>query len=310
MSTQTQASQKKNPNRIRLRADDRAMAILCYGIVGLFSFLCLVPFWYVLVYSFEPYSLYLTRPELPWPMEITLDAYKKALAYPLIWSGYRNTLFLATVGTMLTMTMMVVTAYPLTKRNLKGRNFILTLWVITMFFGGGMIPTYFLMRNLRILNTLWVMVLPGAVSVYNLMITRTFIAGNISDALYEAAEIDGCSRLRFFFAIVVPLSGVLIAILTLFYGVGHWNSYMNAILYLNQRKRFPLQMVLRELLIENQVSANDVQNNDPELLAYMQQLADTMKYSLIIIASVPVLILYPFLQRYFVKGVMIGSVKG
>ena len=205
MSTQTQASQKKNPNRIRLRADDRAMAILCYGIVGLFSFLCLVPFWYVLVYSFEPYSLYLTRPELPWPMEITLDAYKKALAYPLIWSGYRNTLFLATVGTMLTMTMMVVTAYPLTKRNLKGRNFILTLWVITMFFGGGMIPNYILVcRTLNLKNSLWALILPGLCGCYNLILMKNYMNG-LPQSIEEAALIDGASPFTMLRKITLPL---------------------------------------------------------------------------------------------------------
>ena len=231
MSTQTQASQKKNPNRIRLRADDRAMAILCYGIVGLFSFLCLVPFWYVLVYSFEPYSLYLTRPELPWPMEITLDAYKKALAYPLIWSGYRNTLFLATVGTMLTMTMMVVTAYPLTKRNLKGRNFILTLWVITMFFSGGMIPNYILVcRTLNLKNSLWALILPGLCGCYNLILMKNYMNG-LPQSIEEAALIDGASDVKVLIKIVLPLCKPILATLSLFTIVGYWNSYFSSVLY-------------------------------------------------------------------------------
>lgn len=294
---------------IKPTRSDRFFQIINTVFLGLLLLVIAYPLYFVVIASFsDPTEVY-TGKVLLWVKGFQTTGYKQVLMDHDVLIGYKNTLIYTIVGTLVNLAFTMTAGYALTT-NFIGKKPISFLITFTMFFGGGMIPTYFLMRNLRILNTLWVMVLPGAVSVYNLMITRTFIAGNISDALYEAAEIDGCSRLRFFFAIVVPLSGVLIAILTLFYGVGHWNSYMNAILYLNQRKRFPLQMVLRELLIENQVSANDVQNNDPELLAYMQQLADTMKYSLIIIASVPVLILYPFLQRYFVKGVMIGSVKG
>ncbi len=294
---------------IKPTRSDRIFQIINTVFLGLLLLVIAYPLYFVVIASFsDPTEVY-TGKVLLWVKGFQTTGYKQVLMDHDVLIGYKNTLIYTIVGTLVNLAFTMTAGYALTT-NFIGKKPISFLITFTMFFGGGMIPTYFLMRNLRILNTLWVMVLPGAVSVYNLMITRTFIAGNISDALYEAAEIDGCSRLRFFFAIVVPLSGVLIAILTLFYGVGHWNSYMNAILYLNQRKRFPLQMVLRELLIENQVSANDVQNNDPELLAYMQQLADTMKYSLIIIASVPVLILYPFLQRYFVKGVMIGSVKG
>ena len=294
---------------IKPTRSDRIFQIINTVFLGLLLLVIAYPLYFVVIASFsDPTEVY-TGKVLLWVKGFQTTGYKQVLMDHDVLIGYKNTLIYTIVGTLVNLAFTMTAGYALTT-NFIGKKPISFLITFTMFFGGGMIPTYFLMRNLRILNTLWVMVLPGAVSVYNLMITRTFIAGNISDALYEAAEIDGCSRLRFFFAIVLPLSGVLIAILTLFYGVGHWNSYMNAILYLNQRKRFPLQMVLRELLIENQVSANDVQNNDPELLAYMQQLADTMKYSLIIIASVPVLILYPFLQRYFVKGVMIGSVKG
>ena len=294
---------------IKPTRSDRIFQIINTVFLGLLLLVIAYPLYFVVIASFsDPTEVY-TGKVLLWVKGFQTTGYKQVLMDHDVLIGYKNTLIYTIVGTLVNLAFTMTAGYALTT-NFIGKKPISFLITFTMFFGGGMIPTYFLMRNLRILNALWVMVLPGAVSVYNLMITRTFIAGNISDALYEAAEIDGCSRLRFFFAIVVPLSGVLIAILTLFYGVGHWNSYMNAILYLNQRKRFPLQMVLRELLIENQVSANDVQNNDPELLAYMQQLADTMKYSLIIIASVPVLILYPFLQRYFVKGVMIGSVKG
>ena len=305
MSTQTQASQKKNPNRIRLRADDRAMAILCYGIVGLFSFLCLVPFWYVLVYSFEPYSLYLTRPELPWPMEITLDAYKKALAYPLIWSGYRNTLFLATVGTLLTMTMMVVTAYPLTKRNLKGRNFILTLWVITMFFGGGMIPNYILVcRTLNLKNSLWALILPGLCGCYNLILMKNYMNG-LPQSIEEAALIDGASDVKVLIKIVLPLCIPILATLGLFTVVGYWNSYFSAIIYLTKRTKWPLQLVLREIVFESGV--DEVQQG----MAAEERMSAPflLKMASIVVATVPIMLVYPFLQKYFMTGLVLGGVK-
>ena len=177
-----------------------------------------------------------------------------------------------------------------------------------MFFSGGIIPTYFLYRDLGLLNSLWVMILPGAVSAYNLIIARTFITNNISIELYEAAEIDGCSRFRFFINIVLPLSTILISILTLFYAVGHWNSYFNALMYLDDPNLYPLQLVSREILISENVSTMDM--IDPDELARSEQLRESLKYALIIVASLPVLILYPFLQKYFIKGIMIGSIKG
>ncbi len=235
--------------------------------------------------------------------------YHYVLSDPDVLIGYRNSILYTVLGTIINLILTLTAGYALSLR-FMGKTFLSLFFTFTMFFSGGMIPNYFLIRDLGMLDSVWALLLPGAVSVYNLFITRTFISGNISDSLYEAAEIDGCSHIRFFLFIVLPLSGVLIAILTLFYGLGHWNSYFNAILYITDRKKFPLQLVLREILILNKISASDIANQDPELLAQMQQVADTMKYSLIVVASVPFLVLYPFLQKYFVKGVMIGSIKG
>ena len=277
MSTQTQASQKKNPNRIRLRADDRAMAILCYGIVGLFSFLCLVPFWYVLVYSFDP----------------------------LIWSGYRNTLFLATVGTLLTMTMMVVTAYPLTKRNLKGRNFILTLWVITMFFGGGMIPNYILVcRTLNLKNSLWALILPGLCGCYNLILMKNYMNG-LPQSIEEAALIDGASDVKVLIKIVLPLCKPILATLSLFTIVGYWNSYFSSVLYTYKPEKYPLQRVLREFISSDMVD----ELNAGEIEAQEMIQPFTAKMAVIMIATLPVMCIYPFLQKYFMTGLVLGGVK-
>jgi len=181
-----------------------------------------------------------------------------------------------------------------------------------MFFGGGLIPTYLVVKNLHMLNTMWALILPGCLSVYNMIVARTFFKSNISEELYEAAEIDGCSQGKFFFQIALPLSKAIIAILVLYYGVGHWNSYFSALVYISDKDHYPLQLVLRNILITNETALSQTATTQAarEALREKQQLIDVMKYSLIIISSIPVLVLYPFIQKHFVKGVMIGSVKG
>ena len=193
-----------------------------------------------------------------------------------------------------------------------GRRHITFLITFTMFFSGGMIPNYILMQKLDLLDTRLVMILPGLVSAYNLIIARTFIEANIPVELYEAAEMDGCSRTRFLFAIVWPLSRTVVAIIALFYASTHWNGYMNAVLYIRDRNKFPLQMVMREILIQNKAAASEMMMSATDLAtaANLQEVADLMKYSLIIVTTIPMMIVYPFVQKHFVKGVMIGSVKG
>jgi ABC-type glycerol-3-phosphate transport system permease component len=224
-----------------------------------------------------------------------------------IVTGYRNTLFYTVFGTTLNLILTLTSAYALSVK-FPGRRLINFMITFTMFFSGGIIPTYFLYRDMKLLNTIWVMILPGAISAYNLIIARSFMRSNISIELYEAAEIDGCSHFRFFIYIALPLSKVLVSILTLFYAVGHWNSYFNAMMYLDDSSMYPLQLVAREILISGNISAMDMIDKDD--LMRSEQLRESLKYALIVVASLPVLILYPFLQKYFVKGIMIGSVKG
>lgn len=181
------------------------------------------------------------------------------------------------------------------------------LFTFTMFFSGGLIPSYILMVNLKLIDNRLAMILPGLISVYNMIIARTFIQNSIPGELLQAAQVDGCSDVRYFFSMVLPLSKAVMAVLTLYYAVGHWNAYFNAFLYLNSRSLYPLQLFLREILIQNQISATDL---DPELAQMKAALADVLKYSLIIVASVPVMLVYPFVQKYFIHGVMIGSIKG
>lgn len=267
----------------------------------------LYPLYFVLIASVSDYKAVGRGDVVFLPKGFTIDSYIKVFNKESILIGYRNTLFYTVFGTAINLMLTLMAGYALSVK-FPGKRIINFLITFTMFFSGGIIPTYFIIRDLGILNTIWVMILPGAVSAYNLIIARTFMSSNISSEIYEAAVIDGCNRLRFFTYIVLPLSTVLISVLTLFYAVGHWNSYFNAMMYLDDPKLYPLQLVAREILIGENISAMDI--IDPEKLERSEQLRESLKYSLIVIASLPVLILYPFLQKYFIKGIMVGSLKG
>jgi len=212
------------------------------------------------------------------------------------------------LGTLINVVMTLVCAYPLARKGLPHRKTLTFFFTFTMLFSGGMIPNYLLLRDLNMLNTVWAMLVPGAISVYSMIIARTFISTSIPDELLEAAQIDGCNDFRFFFLFVLPLSKAVIAVIAMQYAVGHWNAYFNAFIYLTKKELYPLQVFLREILVMNQIAANNIL--DPEAAVAMQGLADLLKYSLIVISSAPILCIYPFFQKYFVKGVMIGSIKG
>ncbi len=247
-----------------------------------------------------------------WPKGFNLNAYIDVFKEKSIWTGYFNTIVYTALGTLINLAVTIPCAYALAKKRLIGRNVIMGIFIFTMYFSGGMVPGYLLVKNLGMLDTIWAMIIPGAVSVYNMIITRTFFASSIPEELYEAAKIDGCSEFRAFFTIALPLSAAIIAVMALYYGVGHWNEYFNALIYMSNQDKFPLQLVLRNILIMNQ-NINMTQSMTAEQAEYMAQqaqLAEAMKYAVIFIASFPVLAAYPFVQKYFVKGVMIGAVKG
>ena len=293
-------------NSIHLCRQDRILNVFLYVFLAIFLILCAYPVYFVLIASISDVTLVNTGKVLLYPRGLQLLGYQRVLTNARTLTGYRNTMFYTIAATLLNLTMTMTAGYALSVK-VPGRNFFSLMITFTMFFGGGLIPYYFVIRGLGILNTVWVMILPGAVSAYNLIITRTFLKSNIPHELYEAASIDGCNRLQFFVKVVVPLSGTLIAVLTLFYAVGHWNDYFNALMFLTKRTLHPLQLVLREILIENSVSADDM---DGEAAAALMNMKETLKYALIVVATAPILCVYPFLQRFFVKGVMIGSVKG
>ena len=268
----------------------------------------LLPLLNVVANSFSAPSAVVAGRVKVWPVDFAVRGYQAVFEYDSVLIGYRNSFIYMLAGTALNLVMTMLAAYPLSNSKLPYRNMFMMLFTFTMFFGGGMIPNYLLLRDLKMLNTIWSMIVPGAISVYNMIIVRTFIQSNIPLELSEAAELDGCNEFLYLLKIVLPLSKAVIAVIALYYAVGHWNSYFNAFLYLNDPDKKPLQLVLREILVLNSI------NQEQLLMADENQaqigMAELLKYSVIIVASLPVIIMYPFVQRYFVKGVMIGSVKG
>ncbi len=297
-------------NKIRDTRQDKILYIVADLIMALALLVVGYPLLFILSASFSNGFAIQSGKVLLWPVDITLEGYKAVFGHKLIVSGYINTIKYTVLGTFLNVSATLICAYPLSRRDMQWKGFYMFVFVFTMYFGGGLIPTYLQMRNLKLINTTWVMVLPGLISTYNMIITRTFIQSNIPQEMLEAAQIDGCSDFQYFIRMVLPLSKAVIAVITLYYAVGHWNAYFNAIIYLTERERYPLQIILREILVANQVNLSEVENMDPEELAAKAQLANQLKYSLIIVSCGPILLAYPFVQKYFVKGVMIGSVKG
>ncbi len=296
-------------NSIKVPRGDK----IYYGIVNLFLFLffmaILLPLINVVASSFSEAKAVNQGKVLFWPVQFTTKGYKAVFEYRGIWRSYANTFLYTITGTAVNLAMTLMCAYPLARKELPFKGPVVALFMFTMLFGGGTIPNYILIRNLHMMNTIWAMIIPGAISVYNMIIARTFIQ-NIPSDLEEAAKIDGCSDVRYFFSIVLPLSKTVISVLGLYYAVAHWNDYFTAFLYLSDNEKMPLQITLRAILINNSFSADAAASVNEETLLNNQALQDLLKYSLIIVSSVPVLIIYPFVKKYFLKGVMLGAVKG
>ncbi|MEG0284908.1 MAG: carbohydrate ABC transporter permease [Vagococcus sp.] len=247
------------------------------------------------------------------PKGTTFEGYKTILQNDSIWRGYLNTIYYTALGTTINLVVTLPAAYALSRPDFYGHKTFTSFMLVTMFVSGGLIPSYLLVKNLHMLNTVWALVLPGAVSVYNIVVTRTFFQTTIPREMEEAAIIDGCSDFKLFFKIILPLSTPIIAVMALFYGVGHWNSYFSALIYLSDKSMYPLQMVLREILVLNDMGATStgmVTGDMAELMYSKQQLAAIIKYGVMIVSTLPIIVVYPFLQKYFVKGMMVGSVKG
>ncbi|GAV13741.1 MULTISPECIES: carbohydrate ABC transporter permease [Paenibacillus] len=287
---------------------DRIFNLINYTLLTLLTLIVLYPLVFVLSASISNPE-HVLRGEM-WliPKGFNLDAYTKIFQNKDILLGYSNTILYTVIGTALNVVMTICAAYPLSRRDLAGRGFVTGLIVFTMFFGGGLIPTYLLIKNLNMLDTLWVMIIPNAVSVWNIIIMRTFFQQSIPGELQESAMIDGCTHIQTLLRIVLPLSMPIIAVMVLFYAVGHWNSYFNALIYLTTKEKFPLQLILREILIQS--DSGEFVKLTSESAVRMKMSVEGLKYAVLVVANLPMLILYPFLQRYFVKGIMIGALKG
>ncbi len=244
------------------------------------------------------------------PVDPTLDAYRAVFRHPFIMMSYANTIFYTVAGTSVNVVLTLLAAYPLSRPDFRMRNIFMFVFAFTMFFSGGLIPTYLLVRSLGLLDTRWAMILPTGLSVWNVIITRTYLQATISRELLEASKLDGCSDFRFVLAVVLPLSGAIVAVIMLFYAVGHWNAFFNAFLFLYNRRLFPLQLILREILILGEIDVSMVSATTIEEMIRRDSIRELLKYAVIIVASAPVLAMYPFVQKYFVKGVMIGAIKG
>lgn len=269
--------------------------------------LCLYPLFFIIIASFSDPSLVSLGKVILIPKGITFEGYEKIMQDSELWIGYRNTICYTTLGTLLNLGLTLTAGFALSRREMPFRRVIMSVFTITMFINGGLVPTFLLMRDLKLYNTFWIMILLNGISVYNLIICRTFFESTIPGELWDAAQVDGCTEFRFFFRIVLPLSGAVIAVLALYYAVGHWNSYFNAMIYLRDKELYSLQLVLRNILIANQYT-DDMASLDVGADTSMK--LQTMKYAIIVVSTVPMLIVYPFVQKHFVKGVMIGAVKG
>lgn len=290
--------------------DDTIVDLFVYALGALVTVIAAYPLIFVLSASFSEPSSVITGKVVLWPVDFTVEGYKTILKYDGIWTGYRNTIFYTLIGTTINIALTLPAAYTLSRRDFIARGIFTVYFAFTMFFNGGLIPTYMVVKTLGLVNRPVVMVLMGAVSVWNMMIARTFFQGSIPHALEEAAYLDGCSTTRLFLQIVLPLSTPIIAVLVLFYAVGHWNNYFNALIYLSKAEHYPLQLYLRNVLILEDVSA--LMGDTEAVQEWLQRLErkEAMKFGVVIVSSVPVLVLYPFLQKYFVKGMTIGAIKG
>ena len=288
--------------------DDLLFKFVIYSFVILLSIIILYPLWFVIIASFSNPDLVGSGKVLFFPKGITLEGYKYIFRDGRIWQGYKNTFIYTLFGTLLALFITVPAGYALSRNDMVGRGFLMKILIITKYFSGGLIPTYLVVKGLHLVNTPFVLIIMGSFSVFNLILCRTYFMNTLPIELQEAAEIDGCNILQYFLGVAIPLSKPIIAIMALYYAVGHWNAFFNGLIYVTDAKFYPLQLILRDILISGQ--SVDPSTLDPESLELMREIARTIKYGVIIVSSLPVLCLYPFVQKYFIKGIMIGSVKG
>lgn len=295
-------------NKIKRTRQDIIFDVVCTTILSLLCLLVLYPLYFIVIASFSSPDMINRGEVFLLPKGITWDGYEKIFSYTQLWIGYRNTIVYTLLGTALNVVLTMLTAFPMSRPKFYGRKIFLFYMMFTMYFSGGLIPAYLVNQRLGLVNNWLIMVIRGAVSVSNVIICISFMKSSIPNGLFEAAYIDGISHFGAFCKIALPLSKSIIAVMCLYYGVGHWNDYWNALIYLNDQELYPLQLILRGILTLDQIDTGLL--TDYEDIVRLQNQKELIKYGSIIVSSVPMLVIYPFLQKYFVKGVMIGSLKG
>ena len=301
-----------NTKHIKMTPGDKVFMGFNYLFVVVATLLVLYPLVYIISASVSDPNAIMKGTMWLLPKGFTWDGYVRIFGNQDIWMGYKNTIIYTIVAVVVNLIFTIPCAYALSRPELFGKNFFIKFMMVTMFFSGGMIPSYLLIKNLGMLDTMWALILPGATSVYNIIVTRSFFETSVPRELEESAIVDGASDFTIFFKIVLPLSAPIIAVIALFVGVGRWNGFMDALIYLSDRSKYPLQMILRELLILQDMSSNTTSSSTSvQMAAYKQaQLAAIIKYGVMIVSTLPIIVVYPFLQRYFVKGMLVGSLKG
>ncbi len=297
-----------NIKKIKQSRVDICFDAVNYILLALLGVCFLYPLWFVCIASVSDPNEIWQGNVILFPKGFTFASYKQILKHSEIWTGYANSLFYTFAGTLISLALTVSAAFPMSRKDFKARGFLMGLYTVTMFFSGGMIPAYLLVKSLNMIDTVWAILLPGSISVYNVIVMRTYFSNSIPEELHEAASIDGCTNFRYLFRMVLPLSKSIIAVIALFYGVAKWNDYFSALIYLSTRSKMPLQIFLRELLLQSQITT-EMTGTDTRWAAEQQKIAESIKYGIIVVASIPTLVMYPFVQKHFVKGVMIGSVK-
>lgn len=307
MMSDTLSVQKKGSSGSNMMFEDKVFYFLNDGLMLLAALIVFYPLIYILSSAFSSPEAVSKGLVVFFPVDFSLRGFEEVFSHKAIVTGFANSAFYTVVGTFVNIIMTVAAAYPLSRRNMPGRRILLFLFTFTMLFNGGLIPSYLLTSQLGLINQRAVMIIPVALNVFNVIICRTFFETTIPEELIEASQLDGLSHTRFIIQIALPLSKAIIAVLVLYYGLGHWNSYFQAFLYISEKSKYPLQIILRDILILNQV--NDI-IADPLLYQAKQGMAQLLKYALIVVASLPFMIAYPFVAKHFVKGVMLGAVKG
>lgn len=287
---------------------DKLFYGICYALTALLVLVVIYPLVYVVSCSFSSGYAVSSGQVFLWPVEPSLEGYRRVVTYDGIWRAYANTIFYTVGGTLLHVSLVMICAYPMARKGLPGKKFFMMFFSFTMIFSGGLIPGYLLVRDLGMLNSIWAILIPGSFSAYNMAVARSFIQNTLPDSLLEATQVDGCTDARFFVQFVLPLSKAVIAVLSMQVAIGIWNSYFSAFIYLSSEELYPLQILLRNILLLSQISAEDL--TDPDQVEALQGMADLIKYALIVFSTAPILCVYPFAQKYFVKGLMIGTLKG